>query len=245
MNISFSSFTQNKNVSEVEKDTNQTLYFYFTIRLKASIEANTYLRSQVYTFYYNYGYNAIYKIDEQINAIPTNKDSRALFFSNFIYKTFDGKKDAIIDFLYLIVGMEINQAKELGKYIAENYSKEYIIESPPIDTKLLYRSDNPISDNFDNENTENQEIIKGRKTIKLKMPIYSGIEEGKVVVKISVNRNGDVVNAISGALGTTTTDKNLKKAAENAALLCKFSKDTLAPEIQEGTITYKFSLVHK
>lgn len=72
----------------------------------------------------------------------------------------------------------------------------------------------------------------------LHKPSYNSNEEGKVVVSIRVNENGDVV-AVSIASGTTISDSNLRNAAINAAKKTKFSSGN---NIAIGTITYNFKL---
>ncbi|MCF8343413.1 MAG: energy transducer TonB [Bacteroidales bacterium] len=82
----------------------------------------------------------------------------------------------------------------------------------------------------------------GRGYQNIPLPIYNSDDQGKIVVKISVDRDGRVVNAIAGAQGTTNTDSELWKQAEQAALRAKFDSETdpSKPEIQQGTITYFF-----
>ena len=82
--------------------------------------------------------------------------------------------------------------------------------------------------------------LAGRKASHLPMPDYTSPETGRVVVSITVNRQGQVVRANAGARGTTTTDRNLWKQAEEAALKAHFDLKTDAPEEQRGTITYNF-----
>ncbi|MFA6770410.1 MAG: hypothetical protein WCR71_04485 [Bacteroidales bacterium] len=76
----------------------------------------------------------------------------------------------------------------------------------------------------------------------LPKPDYKVNKSGKVVVKISVDQYGSVVNATPGATGTTVQDKTLWEAARKAALSAKFNLSSQAPTIQEGTITYIFIL---
>lgn len=73
-------------------------------------------------------------------------------------------------------------------------------------------------------------------------PIYKIQEEGKVVVIITVDRLGNVVNAIPGAKGSTTLNKYLLAKAKEAALKTKFNPKPSAPENQQGKIIYHFSL---
>lgn len=73
-------------------------------------------------------------------------------------------------------------------------------------------------------------------------PLYKIQEEGKVVVIITVDRLGNVVNAIPGAKGSTTLNKYLLARAKEAALKTKFNPKQSAPENQQGKIIYLFSL---
>lgn len=77
---------------------------------------------------------------------------------------------------------------------------------------------------------------------KLPEPIYEYQQEGKVVVEISVDRQGKVIQAIPGVKGSTILDDYLMKVAKEAALKAEFLKDDNAPAIQKGTITYNFKL---
>ena len=76
----------------------------------------------------------------------------------------------------------------------------------------------------------------------LPRPLYEVLAEGKVVVKIWVDQYGNVTKAQAGVDGTTATDKALLEAAYKAALEAHFNQDASAPALQEGTITYIFSV---
>jgi|YNPMSStandDraft_1061717.scaffolds.fasta_scaffold10295_7 TonB family protein len=76
----------------------------------------------------------------------------------------------------------------------------------------------------------------------LPRPIYPGNEQGKVVVEIFVDRQGNVVKANAGIKGSTILTKQYLDAAYNAAMRAKFDPKPDAPELQRGTITYRFSL---
>jgi len=88
--------------------------------------------------------------------------------------------------------------------------------------------------------------LEGRNVIgTLAKPEYNINDYGVVVVQITVNKDGIVVNAISGAKGSTTMDSRLLEAARKAALTARFNKVTLpdAPAYQVGTIMYHFKLL--
>jgi TonB family protein len=63
-----------------------------------------------------------------------------------------------------------------------------------------------------------------------------------VVVKVTVDKNGLVKNAEAGVRGSNTADPDLIAAARRAALQARFNVDSNAPDVQTGTITYRFVL---
>ncbi|MGE5406962.1 MAG: hypothetical protein ACM3NR_04540, partial [Methanosarcina sp.] len=59
--------------------------------------------------------------------------------------------------------------------------------------------------------------LEGRGSSKLPQPEYKYQGEGRVVVEVSVDRLGKVVQAIPGKVGSTTLDEYLLKVAKDAA----------------------------
>ncbi|MDO5443207.1 MAG: energy transducer TonB [Bacteroidia bacterium] len=85
--------------------------------------------------------------------------------------------------------------------------------------------------------------LQGRNVIgTLPRPAYSVQAEGIVVVSIWVDQYGNVTKAQAGADGTTVTSTELWTAARNAAMKAHFNQKADAPALQQGTITYIFSL---
>ena len=82
--------------------------------------------------------------------------------------------------------------------------------------------------------------LGGRGHINLPKPTYNSDKEGKVVVTITVDQEGNVIKATAGARGTTVSDLDLFKRAEEAAKKAKFRQDGKAPERQTGSIVYLF-----
>ncbi|MFW5793151.1 MAG: energy transducer TonB family protein [Bacteroidota bacterium] len=82
--------------------------------------------------------------------------------------------------------------------------------------------------------------LSGRKANYLPIPEYTSEAQGKVVVAITVDRNGQITRANAGARGTTTSDRTLWNLAEEAAKRARFDIKQNAPEEQTGTITYNF-----
>ena len=84
--------------------------------------------------------------------------------------------------------------------------------------------------------------FEGRGFQKLPEPKYDSQTDGKVVVEISVDRLGNVTQAIPGKSGSTVLDAYLLNVAKNAAMEAKFEPKPDAPAVQKGTITYNFKL---
>jgi colicin import membrane protein len=84
--------------------------------------------------------------------------------------------------------------------------------------------------------------LQGRGFQALPKPRYDYQGEGRVVVEISVDRQGKVVQAIPGIRGSTALDEYLLRVAKEAALAASFEVKPDAPAVQKGTITYIFKL---
>ena len=67
-------------------------------------------------------------------------------------------------------------------------------------------------------------------------------EEGRVVVKIVVDRNGKVVNATPGVRGTTNNHPCLLEPAKKTAFLHQWNLDSKAPGQQVGFVVVNFKL---
>ncbi|MBN2347430.1 MAG: TonB family protein [Bacteroidales bacterium] len=139
-----------------------------------------------------------------------------------------------------------------------------------VNTRALYSGKNRNTDNessegttqgtgnqgnpFGSENSDNHSLglsqgsggprisLDGRNPLHLPAPNLNFQREGKVVVVITVDRDGNVQSATPGAKGSTTLDENLLEAARKAALASKFDIRSDAPVSQKGTITYYFKL---
>lgn len=80
-----------------------------------------------------------------------------------------------------------------------------------------------------------------RRNLVLKPKFTTGTkEEGTVVVEITVDKNGIVIEAIPNGRGTTTNSSSLKQEARKMALATKFNENQKIEE-QRGTITINFS----
>ena len=164
----------------------------------------------------------------------------------------------------------ILEEQEEIKKSQEKESEEKIIEKeeePKVNKKALYSGKKPknniskgITKNKGNQGSlEGEENINkyigggigadgnayqlgGRNVAFKAKPEYNIQVEGKVVVIITVDRMGNVINAITGAKGSTTLNKKLLEKAKIAALKTKFESKPTAPLKQQGKIIYSFKL---
>jgi hypothetical protein len=74
----------------------------------------------------------------------------------------------------------------------------------------------------------------------LEVPAYLCKGQGRVVIRITVDRNGRVGKAELDAAATTTTDACMVDNALSSAQQAKFNQSSDAPDPQRGTITYTF-----
>ena len=86
----------------------------------------------------------------------------------------------------------------------------------------------------------NAYVMAGRSAVKLPTPTYDGNAQGRVVIKVWVDRQGNVTRAEFEPKGSTTTNASLLNHAKEAARKAKFNADENAPEEQKGSITYTF-----
>ncbi|MBO7225947.1 MAG: energy transducer TonB [Bacteroidales bacterium] len=82
--------------------------------------------------------------------------------------------------------------------------------------------------------------LGGRGAKELVPPARSTTKTGQIVVEIYVDKEGNVVKVKAGVRPTTISDENLYRICEQAARKCKFAANQNAPELQKGTITYRF-----
>ncbi len=83
--------------------------------------------------------------------------------------------------------------------------------------------------------------LKGRKSASLPPPKFCQ-EKGNVIIDITVDRGGNVIDAKYHREGSTITDNCSIQNAKTAALKSKFNADSQADELQYGSINYVFTV---
>jgi len=82
--------------------------------------------------------------------------------------------------------------------------------------------------------------MAGRKMIRDPKIDNLTMEKGIVVVEITINKYGNVVKAVPGIEGSTTTSEYLMTKAKQAAESAMFDTSPVMPQSQKGTITITF-----
>lgn len=131
----------------------------------------------------------------------------------------------------------------------ENVSVEPVKDSSTqINSSVLYqrkKSGASVGGNLgEYPSTKGQFSVAGRSAVSLPTPRYvsTSAAQGKVVVKIWVDRSGKVTKVTTPEKGSTINNNLLINAAKEAALKARFNADESAPEIQIGTISYFFKI---
>ena len=101
----------------------------------------------------------------------------------------------------------------------------------------------PNSNNY-NGNGGNGSSYKltGRNAVSLPKPDYNSNQQGKIVIDIWVNQQGQVTRVEGPAQGSTITNSAMVEQAKKAARKARFNADTKALEEQKGSITYIFTI---
>lgn len=82
--------------------------------------------------------------------------------------------------------------------------------------------------------------LGNRSAVSRPKPVYSCEDEGRVVVKVYVDRYGKAISAEPGAAGSTTASTCLFERAQEAAMRTIWTPDPNALQTQVGTIIYRF-----
>lgn len=129
-----------------------------------------------------------------------------------------------------VVFVDGEETKIHMKEVSSMFFKEYV----PYDGVFIPSSKEVVTE-ADGFTVKYQ--IKDRTMIR-KPKVSIGTEDhGIVVVKITVDRYGNIRSAEPGAPGTTTSSKYLYTKAQTAAKTAKFDESMKGPLITEGTIT--------
>ncbi|MCD0489048.1 energy transducer TonB [Pedobacter sp. MC2016-14] len=81
-----------------------------------------------------------------------------------------------------------------------------------------------------------------RRFTNLVTPNDDGQKTGKIAVRISINKQGIVINAVPGVKGTTLSDKDLWQKCKAAVMGAQLNQSDSAPDVQVGVVVFNFKV---
>lgn len=81
-----------------------------------------------------------------------------------------------------------------------------------------------------------------RRFTNLVTPADDGQKTGKIAVRISINREGIVINAVPGVRGTTLNDRELWQKCKDAVMGARLNQSSSAPDVQVGVVVFNFKV---
>ena len=153
-----------------------------------------------------------------------------------------------------------NEAQEQAAKVSKNMktsSKEFEEYMKAMDQAIKESADHgqhpketPINTDTDiakvihNQNVHKQSSIRyslaNRTAINLPNPVYTCYSYGTIVIQITVDKIGKVINTSVDNFNSTSSDKCLKDKALEYANQARFNVSESSDEYQTGTITYSF-----
>ena len=152
----------------------------------------------------------------------------------------------------LTIKKDIPKVSKTTKNIVSNLlnKKKQVNDNQPNNSQTLVnknsRNQSAYSSTYYNSSISGSDIksygLNGRSLQSKGKVMQECNEKGLVVVRISVNRKGEVVTAEPGVKGTTNTHPCLLNPAKKTAQLHKWFPDNEAPELQFGFVVILFKL---
>jgi hypothetical protein len=81
-----------------------------------------------------------------------------------------------------------------------------------------------------------------RRFTNLVTPQDDGQKTGRIAVRISINREGVVVDAVPGVKGTTLNDRELWAKCKEAVMGARLNQSSSAPDLQIGVVVFNFKV---
>lgn len=81
-----------------------------------------------------------------------------------------------------------------------------------------------------------------RRFTNLVTPQDDGQKTGKIAVRLSINKDGIVINAVPGVKGTTLNDRELWQKCKEAVMGARLNQSENAPDVQVGVVIFNFKV---
>lgn len=184
-----------------------------------------------------------------LSVLHANSSQNDFNFSNFI-ETAREEAISVVKHAEPVVPKPLTEdailnAKSIATTYSEKQNKKHVqTETVTTEAENLTSAASPTIEGHETITTKRTSrficTLSGRKIEKIPQFKQPSTEEGTVVVDITVNAAGEVIEATATGRGSTTTNADLINKAIEAARGTKFSADNRFEE-QKGTITVVFS----
>lgn len=123
--------------------------------------------------------------------------------------------------------------------------KDYSKETPDIQNwdKPQEKNNNKQNSNSNSTYAGNAIVsydLGGRRSVRLPIPAYKCVGQGKVTIEIFVNQRGDIVSARIADVSNFLSESCLPNSALESAKNSRFVPNDKAPSNQKGYIYYTF-----
>ena len=169
------------------------------------------------------------KQNQNLNKVKEDNKAEKILIKKEIPKVSKTTKDIVSNLLNKKKEVNDNQSNNNQKSLNNNSSNQSIYSS------TYYN--NSISEIYTKGFGLSGRSLKSKGKV-----LQECNEQGLVVVRIGVNRQGDVISAEPGVKGTTNTHPCLLGPAKKTAQLHKWFPDNQAPEQQIGFVVIQFKL---
>ena len=169
------------------------------------------------------------KQNQNLNKVKEDNKAEKILIKKEIPKVSKTTKDIVSNLLNKKKEVNDNQSNNNQKPLNNNNSNQSIYSS------TYYN--NSISEIYTKGFGLSGRSLKSKGKV-----LQECNEQGLVVVRIGVNRQGDVISAEPGVKGTTNTHPCLLGPAKKTAQLHKWFPDNQAPEQQIGFVVIQFKL---
>jgi len=129
--------------------------------------------------------------------------------------------------------------------------KETISNSPVANNTALYKGsknntdatkDDPLTNSYSGSANGDTRIVPLNEFKNLVLPKDNGMVNGKIVVRIKIDRKGKIISAVAGAKGTTLADTELYRACEKALLKALYEPAKDGPEFRAAMVSFTFKV---
>lgn len=145
----------------------------------------------------------------------------------------------------------LNKGQSKESFKANDYKDQrWLVKDYSQETPDIQNWDKPQAQNNNEQNSKSNSTyagnaivsydLGGRRSVRLPIPAYKCVGQGKVTIEVFVNQRGDIVSARIADASNSLSESCLPNSALEAARNSRFVPNDKAPSSQKGYIYYTF-----